>query len=109
MCSIKSKRVQNLDEYCGISFRLTLPFGDDFDIFCTVNKPNPTVPSITSEEMESRREIHAASRHSLRLEGLDGQLTPTDDAEAEAWIRGEITLEKAIENTLSRIRAGDLT
>ena len=59
--------------------------------------------------MESRREIHAASRHSLRLEGLDGQLTPTDDAEAEAWIRGEITLEKAIENTLARIRAGDLT
>ena len=109
MCFIECKRGRNLDKYCAISFRLTLPFGDDFDIFIAVNKLNSTVPSITSEEMESRREIHAASRHSLRLEGLDGQLTPTDDAEAEAWVRGEITLEKAIENTLSRIRAGDLT
>ncbi len=54
--------------------------------------------------MQSRREIHENSRHSLRLEGLDGFLTTDDDAEADAWIRGEITLEKAIENTLQKIR-----
>ncbi len=56
--------------------------------------------------MRSRRAIHEDSRHSLRLEGLDGFLTPEDDAEADAWIRGEITLEKAIENTLQKIRSG---
>ena len=66
-------------------------------------------PPVSPEEMQARREIHEASRHSLRLEGLDSQLTSKDDAEAEAWIRGEITLEKAIENTLARIRSGDLT
>ena len=50
--------------------------------------------------------MHEDSRHSLRLEGLDSFLTPEDDAEADAWIRGEITLEKAIENTLQKIRSG---
>ena len=64
-----------------------------------------TAPSISQDEMQSRREAHESSRHSLRLEGLDGFLTPEDDAQAEAWIRGEITLEKAIENTLESIRA----
>ena len=47
-------------------------------------------------------------RHSLRLEGLHGLLKPDDDAQAEAWIRGEITLEKAIENTLESIRDGSV-
>ena len=56
--------------------------------------------------MRSRRTIHENSRHSLRLEGLDGFLTAEDDAEADAWIRGEITLEKAIENTLEKLRNG---
>ena len=80
-----------------------------FIILFKVKEVGPKVPSISPEEMQARREIHEASRYSLLLEGLDGQLTPKDDAEAEAWIRGEITLEKAIENTLARIRAGDLT
>jgi hypothetical protein len=64
-----------------------------------------TVPSITPEEMQSRRETLDNSRHSLHLEGLDGFLTPEAEAEAEAWVRGEIALEKAIEHTLLRIRS----
>ncbi len=60
--------------------------------------------AISEQEVHSRREAHEQSRHSLRLEGLDEFLTPEDDAEAEAWIRGEITLEKAIENTLQKIK-----
>ena len=52
--------------------------------------------------MQSRREAHEKSRHSLRLEGMEGFLTPDDEAEADAWICGEITLEKAIENTLQK-------
>ncbi|MBE7159274.1 MAG: antitoxin VbhA family protein [Rhodospirillales bacterium] len=71
----------------------------------TPDRPNR---SLSAEEMRSRREIHEASRHSLRLEGLDGFLTAEDDAQAEAWIRGEITLEKAIEDTLEKIRGGFL-
>ena len=70
-----------------------------------MKSPVESTPLITSEEMLSRRAAHENSRHSLRLEGLDGFLTPEDDAQAEAWIRGEITLEKAIENTLQSIRA----
>lgn len=71
--------------------------------------PHGTSQPADSEDVSARREIHEASRHSLRLEGLDRFLTPKDEAEARAWIRGEITLEKAIENTLERIRSGDLT
>ena len=68
--------------------------------------PVVSAPSITPEEMQSRREALEKSRHSLYLEGLSESVTPETDAEAEAWIRGEITLEKAIENTLQRIRNG---
>lgn len=63
------------------------------------------LPSISAEEMESRRQIHEASRHSLALEGLDTFLSPEADALSEAWIRSEITLEAAIEQTLQDIRA----
>ena len=66
--------------------------------------PLVSVPLITPEEMHSRREALEKSRHSLELEGLSEFVTSQADAEAEAWIRGEITLEKAIENTLQRIR-----
>ncbi len=66
--------------------------------------PAVSAPSITPEEMQSRREALEKSRHSLYLEGLSEFVTPETDLEAEAWIRGEITLEKAIENTLQRIR-----
>lgn len=62
-------------------------------------------PSITAEEMQSRRQIHEASRHSLALEGLDQFLSPEADALSEAWIRGEITLEAAIDQALQNIRA----
>lgn len=62
-------------------------------------------PAITAKEMYSRRQIHEASRHSLALEGLDSFLSPEADALSEAWIRGEITLEVAIEQTLQNIRA----
>ena len=71
-----------------------------------MSTPDRHLPPITEEEMKARRAIHENSRHSLRLEGLDGFLTPDDEAEADAWIRGEITLEKAIENTLQRLRNG---
>ena len=71
-----------------------------------MNAPGITAPLLSEEEMQSRRQAHENSRHSLRLEGLDGFLTPEDDAQAEAWIRGQVTLEKAIENTLESIRAG---
>ena len=71
-----------------------------------MNAPGITAPFLTEEEMQSRRQAHEDSRHSLRLEGLDGFLTSEDNLQAEAWIRGEITLEKAIENTLESIRAG---
>ena len=71
-----------------------------------MNAPGISAPLLTQEQMESRRQAHEDSRHSLHLEGLDGFLTPEDDAQAEAWVRGEITLEKAIENTLESIRAG---
>lgn len=73
-----------------------------------MENPHRPDPALSAQEMQYRREIHEASRHSLRLEGLDGFLTAADDAEAEAWIRGEITLEKAIENTLEKIRGGFL-
>ena len=69
-----------------------------------MNAPVIAAPSLTAEEMQSRRQAHEDSRHSLRLEGLDGFLTSEDDSQAEAWIRGEVTLEKAIENTLASIR-----
>ena len=71
-----------------------------------MNALEKKTPSIGPKEMNSRRQAHESSRHSLRLEGLDGFLTPDDDAQAEAWICGEITLEKAIENTLQNIRDG---
>lgn len=70
-----------------------------------MNAPAITAPLLTEEEMQSRRETLDNSRHSLRLEGLDESLTPEIEAEAGAWVRGEITLEKAIENTLQRIRS----
>lgn len=79
--------------------------GENFDRLEEMNAPVIAAPSLTAEEMQSRRQVHEDSRHSLRLEGLDGFLTSEDDAQAEAWIRGEITLEKAIENTLESIRA----
>ena len=60
---------------------------------------------ISAEEMESRRSIHEASRHSLALEGLDQFLGPEANALSEAWIRGEITLKAAIKQTLQSIRA----
>ena len=63
------------------------------------------LPSISVEEMHSRRQIHEASRHSLALEGLDTFLSPETDALSEAWIRGEIELEDAITQTLQRIQA----
>ena len=78
--------------------------GQDFGRLSVMKPPAVSAPSITPDEMQSRRAAHENSRHSLRLEGLDGFLTPEDDAQAEAWIRGEITLEKAIENTLQSIR-----
>ena len=71
-----------------------------------VNTLGILAPLISQDEIQSRRQAHEDSRHSLRLEGLEGLLTPEDDAQAEAWIRGEITLEKAIKNTLESIRAG---
>ena len=71
-------------------------------------EPDRTSPALSVEEVQARRAIHEQSRHSLRLEGLDGFLSTEDDAEAEAWVRGEITLEKAIENTLQKIRDGFL-
>ena len=73
-----------------------------------MSTPDRSLPPISEEEMRSRRAIHENSRHSLRLEGLDGFLTAEDDAEADAWIRGEITLEKAIENTLEKLRNGSV-
>ena len=63
-------------------------------------------PMISAEEMQSRRQIHEASRHSLALEGLDGFLSAEVQQRAEAWIRGEITLEAAIAQTVQDIRAG---
>ena len=80
----------------------------DFEIMMPMETPDRTGPALSADEVQARREIHEQSRHSLRLEGLEGFLTPEDDAEAEAWIRGEITLEKAIENTLQKIRNGFL-
>ena len=71
-----------------------------------MKSPVASAPLITLEEMQSRREALEKSRHSLELEGLSDFVTPEADSEAEAWIRGEITLEKAIENTLQRIRSG---
>ena len=71
-----------------------------------MNKLATTAAKITPTEMDSRREALDKSRHSMRLEGLDECVTPEAEAEAEAWVRGEITLEKAIENTLQRIRGG---
>lgn len=62
--------------------------------------------AISAEERESRRQIHEASRHSLALEGLDGFLSVETEARSLAWVRGEITLEAAIEQTLQDIRAG---
>ena len=85
--------------------RLRLIARENFVRLKTMNALGITAPSISQDEMQSRRQAHESSRHSLRLEGLDGFLTPEDDAQAEAWIRGEITLEKAIENTLESIRA----
>lgn len=61
-------------------------------------------PRVSAEEINSRHEALEKSRHSLRLEGLDKRITVEAETEAEAWVRGEITLEKAIENTLQRIR-----
>ena len=63
------------------------------------------LPSISAEEMESRRQIHEASRHSLALEGLDGFLSADAETLSQAWIRGEITLEGAIAQTLENVRA----
>ncbi len=100
---------RNLDKYCAIAFCLTLPLGDDFDIFEVVDKLASTIPLVTPEEMHSRREALEKSRHSLHLEGLDRCVTPEADEQANAWVRGEITLEKAIENTLQRIRDGSNT
>ena len=79
--------------------------GEKSDRLEAMNAPGITAPSLTEDEMQSRRETLDNSRHSLRLEGLDESLTPETEAEAEAWVRGEITLEKAIENTLQRIRS----
>lgn len=62
-------------------------------------------PLISAEEMQSRRKIHEASRHSLALEGLDEFVSAETEVLSEAWIRGEITLEDAIAQTLQRIRA----
>lgn len=68
-------------------------------------KATRKVPAkISAEEMESRRRIHESSRHSLTLEGLDQFLSPEADALSEAWVRGEITLEAAIDQTLQNIR-----
>ena len=86
-----------------------MPLGDDFDIFEVVDKLASTIPLVTPEEMHSRRESLEKSRHSLHLEGLDKCVTPEADEQANAWVRGEITLEKAIENTLQRIRDGSNT
>lgn len=62
------------------------------------------LPPISAEEMESRRQIHEASRHSLALEGLDGFLSADAETLSQAWIQGEITLEDAIAQTLQNIR-----
>ena len=62
------------------------------------------LPPISAEEMQSRRRIHEASRHSLALEGLDGFLSAESEALSEAWIRGELTLEDAITKTLQTIQ-----
>ena len=70
-----------------------------------MNAPSKFPAAVTAEEMRSRREVLDRSRHSLRLEGLDEFVTPEAEAEAEAWGRGEITLERAIENTLQRVGA----
>ena len=59
---------------------------------------------ISAEEMQSRRCIHESSRHSLALEGLDQFLSPEADTLSEAWVRGEITLQAAIDHTLQNIR-----
>ena len=61
--------------------------------------------AISAEEMETRRQTHEASRHSLALEGLDKFLSNEAEERSQAWIRGEITLEDAIEQTLKDIRA----
>ena len=73
-----------------------------------MNSHEKSTPAISAQEMHSRREAHEKSRHSLRLEGMEGFLTPDDEAEADAWICGEITLEKAIENTLQKIKNGSV-
>ena len=61
--------------------------------------------TISAEEMEARRQIHESSRHSLALEGLDVFLSAESEERAQAWIRGDITLEDAIAQTLHDIRA----
>ena len=64
-----------------------------------------TPATISVEETEARRQAHEASRHSLALEGLDEFLSVEAEERSQAWIRGEITLEDAIEQTLHDIRA----
>lgn len=61
--------------------------------------------TISAEESEARRRIHEASRHSLALEGLDVFLSAEAEERTQAWIRGDITLEDAIAQTLHDIRA----
>ena len=70
------------------------------------NDHTTTAAAISAEETEARRQAHEASRHSLALEGLDGFLSAETEERSQAWIRGEITLEDAIEQTLHDIRAG---
>lgn len=67
--------------------------------------------TISAEEMQARRQIHETSRHSLALEGLDKFLSPEAEALSESWIRGEITLDAAIDKTLQniRVRSADKT
>ena len=71
-----------------------------------MQKDQKMAAAISAEEMEARRQTHEASRHSLALEGLDTFLSAEAENRSQAWIRGEITLEDAIEQTLQDIRAG---
>ena len=60
--------------------RLRLMLGENSDRLEVMNAPVIAAPSLTAEEMQSRRQAHEDSRHSLRLEGLDGFLTSEDDS-----------------------------
>jgi Antitoxin VbhA len=67
-----------------------------------MSPPTPTIvrPPLTDEERVQREHAVSDARVSIELEGLS--FSPEAEADNQAWIRGEITIEESIARTKAR-------